>query len=74
MKNNLFLKGTTEARIMADQEPTSFNFNDKDNNPILTLMANGDILVKGKFVENDKEVVDGLREFLQTHVTRRYYE
>lgn len=26
---------------------------------------NGDIYVKGKLVENDKEVVDGMREFLR---------
>jgi hypothetical protein len=31
---------------------------------ILKLCANGDIFVKGKLVENDKEVVDALREFL----------
>lgn len=32
--------------------------------PILKLCPNGDIFVKGKLIENDKEVVDGLREFL----------
>jgi hypothetical protein len=31
---------------------------------ILKLCANGDIFVKGKLVENDKEVVGALREFL----------
>jgi hypothetical protein len=31
---------------------------------ILKLCANGDIYVKGKLVENDIEVVEGLREFL----------
>lgn len=36
-----------------------------DSDPeIVRLKANGDILVKGKLVENDKELVDGLREFL----------
>ena len=34
--------------------------------PILELKGNGDIFVKGKLIENDKEVVDALREFLQT--------
>tara|TARA_R110000868_G_scaffold186495_1_gene428954 strand:+ start:475 stop:594 length:120 start_codon:yes stop_codon:yes gene_type:complete len=29
-----------------------------------TLEPNGDILVKGKLIENDKEVVDALRKFL----------
>ncbi|PEQ01547.1 hypothetical protein CN587_25325 [Bacillus wiedmannii] len=32
--------------------------------PILELRPNGDILVKGKLVENDIEVVDGMRELL----------
>ena len=31
---------------------------------ILKLCENGDIYVKGKLVENDKEVVDAMREFL----------
>ena len=34
--------------------------------PIITLKDNGDILIKGKLVENDKEVVDAMREFLKT--------
>lgn len=32
---------------------------------MVSLKSNGDIFVKGKFVENDKEVVDGMREFLR---------
>lgn len=32
---------------------------------IMRLCSNGDIFVKGNLVENDKEVVDGLREFLE---------
>lgn len=34
---------------------------------ILKLCENGDIFVKGKLIENDKEVVDALREFLKSH-------
>ena len=33
---------------------------------MLKLCANGDIFVKGKLIENDKEVVSALREFLKT--------
>lgn len=36
-----------------------------ENGPILELRGNGDILVKGKLIENDKEVVDAMREFLK---------
>ncbi len=32
--------------------------------PILELKSNGDIFVKGKLIENDKEVVDGMRLLL----------
>ena len=32
---------------------------------ILKFEENGDIYVKGKLIENDKEVVDGMREFLE---------
>ncbi|AQY42086.1 hypothetical protein P4V72_03320 [Bacillus thuringiensis] len=31
---------------------------------MVSLKSNGDIYVKGKLVENDKEVVDGMRELL----------
>ena len=34
------------------------------NRVIVKLCGNGDIFVKGKLIENDKELVDGLREFL----------
>jgi hypothetical protein len=36
---------------------------------LLKLCQNGDIFVNGKLVENDKEVVDGLREFLKGQQT-----
>jgi len=32
---------------------------------MVSLKSNGDIYVKGKLVENDKEVVDGMRELLK---------
>lgn len=36
-----------------------------DNKVILKLCDNGDIYVKEKLIENDKEVVEGLRMFLR---------
>ncbi len=41
-----------------------------DNLEIMKLKANGDIYVKGNLIENDSEVVDGLREFLTSHGVR----
>lgn len=32
---------------------------------MVSLKSNGDIYVKGKLVENDKEVVHGMRELLK---------
>ena len=40
-------------------------FTDVDNSEILKLCANGDIMVHGKMVENDKDVVEAMREFLR---------
>lgn len=36
----------------------------RDHEAIIKLKANGDIYVKGKLIENDKELVQALREFL----------
>jgi len=33
---------------------------------MLRLCPNGDIYVKGKLTENDKEVVEGMRQFLKS--------
>lgn len=53
----------------SEKDDTRFRFvvNDSDYNPkeLMRICANGDIFVKGKLIENDKEVVDGLREFLK---------
>lgn len=38
---------------------------DNSNQEILKLCENGDIFVKGRLAENDKQVVDALREFLK---------
>jgi hypothetical protein len=45
-------------------EPTFIIFKGKDNLEILKLEPNGDIFVKGRLVENDKQVVEGMRSFL----------
>lgn len=44
--------------------PTIY-FKGTDNAEIMRLEPNGDIYVKGSLVENDKEVVDGMRAFLR---------
>ena len=45
-------------------EPSTISFY-INNESILELKENGNILVKGKLAENDKEVVEGLREWIQ---------
>lgn len=37
------------------------------NKEMVRLEPNGDIYVKGKLVKNDKDVVEGLRDFLRGH-------
>tara|TARA_B110000971_G_scaffold211253_1_gene239384 strand:- start:12 stop:221 length:210 start_codon:yes stop_codon:yes gene_type:complete len=34
---------------------------------IIKFCENGDIFIKGKLVENDREVVEGFREFLKMY-------
>ena len=47
-------------------ENNTIHFFTNGNNEIIKLCDNGDIFVKGKLIENDKEVVDAMREFLKT--------
>jgi hypothetical protein len=46
-------------------EANNFTFN-TGSEEILKFCANGDIYIRGKLVENDKEVVQGMRDFLKT--------
>ena len=55
-----------ERVLDAPLESNTITFTTSNSEPILELKQNGDIFVKGKLIENDKEVVDALREFLQT--------
>lgn len=52
--------------LFAKIEPHTPNiiFTGKDGIEILRLEPNGDIFVNGKLAENDKQIVDGLRNFL----------
>lgn len=54
----------TYATLSQKVVPSSIVFQGKDED-ILVLRPNGDILVHGKLVENDKEVVESMRKFLR---------
>ena len=58
MKDTLILK--------PDLAPNTIIFTNEKSivEPFIKLCENGDIFVKGKLIENDKEVVDAMREFL----------
>ena len=46
-------------------EPKTIGFYSNElQNAILKLCENGDIFVNGRLAENDKEIVDAMREFL----------
>ena len=67
---NLDLKLTsTINKVFAipQEQNTIFFMQDKGANEILKLCENGDIFVKGRLAENNKEVVDALKEFLKSH-------
>ncbi len=65
MKNKNKNKNMTIKRT-DEMESNTISFNLDKKEPIITLKDNGDILIKGKLAENDKEVVDAMREFLKT--------
>ncbi|PRT35482.1 hypothetical protein [Bacillus wiedmannii] len=50
-----------KGRLLSEESSITFS---TVREPILELRPNGDILVKGKLIENDIEVVDGMRELL----------
>jgi RAB protein geranylgeranyltransferase component A len=48
-----------------DQAGLKFFVNSDKKTPILELKVNGDILVKGNKIQNDIEVYDALKEFIE---------
>ena len=54
-----------DLNLESDLEPSSIKFDLGNNEPIILLKDNGDIYVKGKLAETDKEVVDAMRELLK---------
>jgi len=56
---------TTFTGVLSLPKEQSIIFNVSNCDEILKLEANGDILVKGKLIENDKQVVDALRDFIR---------
>lgn len=49
-------EGNTSIVFMTGQTGTA---------PAIMLRDNGDILIKGRVVENDKELVEAMRQFLK---------
>ena len=43
---------------------SQISINSSNGKPIIELKYNGDIFIKGKLIENDIEVVNGMRELL----------
>ncbi|MDW9211635.1 hypothetical protein BTTOUR_23100 [Bacillus thuringiensis serovar toumanoffi] len=56
-------------KLARDTSQDSINFM-VSGQEIISLKSTGDIYVKGKVVENDKEVVDGMRELLMLSRSR----
>lgn len=64
MSNIVVKKGKSEEGKQFEFKPADITFV-AGNREVLVLKSNGDILVKGELVENNKEVVVGLKEFLK---------
>jgi hypothetical protein len=64
MTNDFDLKG--KAREMSARQDSNFVFrvNNSESKEIIKLCDNGDIFVKGKLIEQDKELVQGMKDFL----------
>jgi hypothetical protein len=54
-----------KINLLPQEQNTIFFMQDIGTREILKICENGDIFVKGRLAENDKEVVDALREFLK---------
>jgi hypothetical protein len=75
-EENVFIFGLEPASFGKNSITLGFNaVNNLDNCIVLSVSEpdkpntlefrkNGDILVHGKLIENDKQIVEGLREFL----------
>jgi len=58
----------TAVNLATEQNSLDFHV---DNKSILLLRANGDIMYKGKKIENDQQIVDGLKAFVNSTVPWR---
>ena len=59
-------KTTKETFKLVDERPGTITLM-CPSQEMIRLEDSGDIYVKGKLVENDKEVVEGMRELLMGH-------
>ncbi len=64
VKNKIKMEEITIKQSYLESNTISFITAD-ETEPIIKLCQNGDIFVKGKLVENDLEVVEGMRKFLE---------
>jgi len=59
------LSAGLSVEVILQEQNTIYFMQVNGEKEILKLCENGDIFVKGKLAENDKEVVNALREFLK---------
>jgi len=56
----------------SELEPNTISFSIETNKePVIKLCPNGDIYVKGKLVENDLDVVEGMRELIKYSLIKK---
>jgi len=62
--NNLLTVNEPKEILINVPKYSILSLNDGKGNEVLRFETNGDIYLHDKLIENDKQVVDGFREFL----------
>lgn len=71
MNENFEIANTIPKKVIeynSQNYDITFFINDKE---VLALKENGDIFVQGRLAENDKEVVEGMRKFIQLSMSNQ---
>ena len=63
--NNLLTVNEPKEILINVPKYSILSLNDGKGNEVLRFETNGDIYLHDKLIENDKQVVDGFREFLR---------
>jgi len=64
MTNDFDLKGKAREMSAPQDSNIVFSVGNNESKEMIKLCGNGDIFVKGKLIERDEELVQGMKDFL----------